>query len=147
MTCSVLLFCLIVFSGIFPYFPVFRRNTEIYSVNPRTQTKYGKIWARKISLFRHFQRSLNLWCNGFMKWVMTPRLEICPVRFLAGQPRKTQIKIKNILTCFHFICNQALQGSSGVVCDGFSVKPKIDADKWPVGPSKSITGLFLYVKQ
>ena len=34
-----------VFSG--PYFPVFRLNTEIYFVNLRIQSKYGKIRTRK----------------------------------------------------------------------------------------------------
>ena len=34
-----------VFSG--PYFPVFERSTEIYKINPRLQSKYGKIRTRK----------------------------------------------------------------------------------------------------
>ena len=43
------------FSG--PYFPVFRLNTEIYSVNLRIQSKYRKIRTRKKSVFGHFSRS------------------------------------------------------------------------------------------
>ena len=34
-----------VFSG--PYFPVFELPTEIYKINPRLQSKYGKIRTRK----------------------------------------------------------------------------------------------------
>ena len=34
-----------IFSG--PYFPVFRMNTEIYRVNLRIQSEYGKIRTRK----------------------------------------------------------------------------------------------------
>ena len=34
-----------VFSG--PYFPVFERSTEIYKINPRLQSRYGKIRTRK----------------------------------------------------------------------------------------------------
>ena len=40
-----------------PYFPVFRLNTEIYSVNLRIQSKYRKIWTRNNSIFEHFLRS------------------------------------------------------------------------------------------
>ena len=41
-----------VFSG--PYFPVFGLNTEIYGVNLRIQSKYGKKWTRKNSGLGHF---------------------------------------------------------------------------------------------
>ena len=41
-----------VFSG--PYFPVFGLNTEIYSINLRTQSKYRKIRSRKNSVFEQF---------------------------------------------------------------------------------------------
>ena len=30
-----------------PYFAVFVMNTQIYSVNLRVQSEYGKIWTRK----------------------------------------------------------------------------------------------------
>ena len=30
-----------------PYFPAFGLHTEIYSVNLRIQSEYGKIWTRK----------------------------------------------------------------------------------------------------
>ena len=43
------------FSG--PYFPALGLNTEIYSVNFRIQTEYGKIRTRKNSVFGHFSRS------------------------------------------------------------------------------------------
>ena len=42
-----------------PYFPVSRLNTEIYGVNIRIQSKYGKIRTRKNSVFEHFSRSEN----------------------------------------------------------------------------------------
>ena len=44
-----------VFSG--PHFSVFGLNTDIYSVNLHTQSKYGKIRTRKNSVFGHFSRS------------------------------------------------------------------------------------------
>ena len=44
-----------VFSG--PYFPVFGLNAEIYFVNLRIQSKYGKIRTRKNSVFEHVSRS------------------------------------------------------------------------------------------
>ena len=37
-----------------PYFPVFRRNTEIYGVNLRIQSGYSKIRIRNNSVFGHF---------------------------------------------------------------------------------------------
>ena len=46
-----------VFSG--PYFPVFRLNTEIYSVNVRIRFEYRKIRTRKNSEFGHFLRSVH----------------------------------------------------------------------------------------
>ena len=44
--------------GVFydPYFPVFGLDTEIYSVILRIQSKYGKIQARKKSVFWHFSQ-------------------------------------------------------------------------------------------
>ena len=44
-----------VFSG--PYFTVFWLNTEIYRLNLRIQSKYGKIQTRKNSVFGHFSPS------------------------------------------------------------------------------------------
>ena len=38
----------------FPYFPVCGLNTDIYSVNFRTQSIYGKIRTRENSVFGHF---------------------------------------------------------------------------------------------
>ena len=44
-----------------PYFPVFGVNTEIYSINLRIQSKYGKIWIRKKnSVYGHFLRSAKV---------------------------------------------------------------------------------------
>ena len=40
------------------YFPVSGLNTEIYGVNLRIQSKYGKIRTRKNSVFEHFSRSV-----------------------------------------------------------------------------------------
>ena len=39
------------------YFPIFGLNTEIYGVNLRVQSEYGKIRTRKNSIFGHFSRS------------------------------------------------------------------------------------------
>ena len=44
-----------VFSG--PYFPDLGVNTEIYVVNLRLQSEYGKIRTRKSTVFGHFLRS------------------------------------------------------------------------------------------
>ena len=41
-----------IFSG--PYFPLVRRNAEIYVVNLRIQFEYGKIRTRRNSVFRPF---------------------------------------------------------------------------------------------
>ena len=48
--------------GIFssPYFPVFGLNTEIYCINLRIQSEYGKIKTRKYSVFGHFLHSVNV---------------------------------------------------------------------------------------
>ena len=43
-----------------PYFPVFGVNTEIYSINLRIQSKYGKIRTRKNSVYGHFLRSAKV---------------------------------------------------------------------------------------
>ena len=53
-----------VFSG--QYFPVFRLNTEIYSVNLRIQSKYRKIRTIEISIFGHFLHSDNLFSFQIM---------------------------------------------------------------------------------
>ena len=37
-----------------PYFPVFRRNTEIYGANLPIQSGYSKIRVRNNSVFGHF---------------------------------------------------------------------------------------------
>ena len=44
------------FSG--PYFPTFGLNTERYGVPLRIQSKCGKIWTRKNSVFGHFSRNV-----------------------------------------------------------------------------------------
>ena len=44
-----------VFSG--PCFPIYGLNMEIYGVNLRIQSKYGKIRTRKNSVLEHFLRS------------------------------------------------------------------------------------------
>ena len=45
--------------GVFPgpYFPIFGPNTEIYEVNFRIQSEYGKIRNGKNSVFGHFSHS------------------------------------------------------------------------------------------
>ena len=43
------------FSG--PYIPAFGLNAEIYGVNLRIQSKYGKIQTRKNSVFGYFSDS------------------------------------------------------------------------------------------
>ena len=54
-----------VFSG--PYFPVFVLNTEIYGVNLRIHSKYGKIRTRKHSTLRPFLCSAcKLYNNKYM---------------------------------------------------------------------------------
>ena len=40
-----------------PYFPVFRLNTEIYGINRRIQSKFGKIRTRKNSVVGLFSYS------------------------------------------------------------------------------------------
>ena len=56
------------FSG--SYFPLFRLNAEIYCVNLRIETKYGKIKTRENSVFGHFSHSallenLRFWISMF----------------------------------------------------------------------------------
>ena len=48
--------------GVFfgPYFSVFGLKTEIYGVNDRIQSKYGKLGTRKNSVFGHFSRRVTL---------------------------------------------------------------------------------------
>ena len=46
-----------VFSG--PHFPVFELNMEIYSVNLRTQSEYGKMWTGKEFVIGRFSRNSN----------------------------------------------------------------------------------------
>ena len=50
-----------------PYFPVFELNTEIYSVNLRTQSEHMKIWTRKNSVFGHFSRSDTIFWEDRLK--------------------------------------------------------------------------------
>ena len=45
-----------------PYFPAFGLNTDIYSINPRIQSKYWKIRIRKNSVFGLFLYS------GLLSW-------------------------------------------------------------------------------
>ena len=40
-----------------PYFPIFRLNTEIYSVNLRIKSDYRRIRTKKNSVFGRFSRS------------------------------------------------------------------------------------------
>ena len=61
-----------VFSG--PYFPVFRLNTEIYSVNLRIQSECRKIRTRKDSVFGHISRGdlvLTLPCRKIFSRIIT----------------------------------------------------------------------------
>ena len=61
-----------VFSG--PYFPVFRLNTEIYSVNLRIQSECRKIRIRKDSVFGHISRGdlvLTLSCRKIFSRIIT----------------------------------------------------------------------------
>ena len=52
-----------------PYFPVFGLNTEIYEVNFRIQSEYGKMRTRKNSVFWHFSH----WKVFFVLLLETPR--------------------------------------------------------------------------
>ena len=49
--------------GVFsvPYFPAFGLNTERYEVSLCIQSECGKIRTTKISVFRHFSRSVCFW--------------------------------------------------------------------------------------
>ena len=61
-----------VFSG--PYFPVFRLNTEIYSVNLRIQSECRKIRIRKDFVFGHISRGdlvLTLSCRKIFSRIIT----------------------------------------------------------------------------
>ena len=61
-----------VFSG--PYFPVFRLNTEIYSVNLRIQSECRRIRIRKDSVFGHISRGdlvLTLSCKKIFSRIIT----------------------------------------------------------------------------
>ena len=58
--------------GVFscPYFPVFGLNTEIYGVNLRIPSEYGKIRTRKHSVFGHLRSDYFSYIPGM------PLLEI-----------------------------------------------------------------------
>ena len=58
----------------FLYFPVFRLNTEIYSVNLRIQSECRKIRIRKDSVFGHISRGdlvLTLSCRKIFSRIIT----------------------------------------------------------------------------
>ena len=54
-----------------PYFPAFRINTMIYSINLRIQFEYRKIRIRINSIFEHFSRSD---CNCWYDFLLTVEL-------------------------------------------------------------------------
>ena len=53
------------------YFPVFRLNTQRYSVSLRIQSEYRKIRTRNNSVFGHFSRSISIlfWKKLWCKWL------------------------------------------------------------------------------
>ena len=57
-----------------PYFPVFRLNTEIYSVNVHIQSKYKKIQAINNFAFKHFSRSVF---SIFLRIVHIYQINVC----------------------------------------------------------------------
>ena len=75
------------FSG--PYFPVFGLNAEIYEVNLRIQSKYGKMQTRKNSVFGHFSHSEILITTSFQTYVPWNSL---------GLLSETCLKIPQLLT-------------------------------------------------
>ena len=50
-----------------PYFPKFRLNTKIYSINLRIQTKSGKIWTRKTPNMDTWKTAVKI-CLKFLNW-------------------------------------------------------------------------------
>ena len=96
--------------GVFPgpYFVVFVLNTEIYEVNLRIQSKYGKMRIRKSSVFGDFLRSVyfklyisifyfhlkyssNL-CDGFFNCPENDDEQNCPTK-------------RTDISCDGYICN------------------------------------------
>ena len=70
-----------VFSG--PSFPAFWLNTDIYSVNLRIQSEYGKIRTRKNSVFRHLfidvKETMKSYFLGRMKEACGDALSLEPI--------------------------------------------------------------------
>ena len=58
-----------VFSG--PYFPVFGLDAEIYFVNLRIQSEYGKIRTKKNSVFKHFSHGVCPQRDAFFRFART----------------------------------------------------------------------------
>ena len=72
-----------VFSG--PLFPVFRLNTEIYSVNLRIQPIYGKIRTRKNSVFAHYSHSVLLKINLALRLFLPNEMTMTNVTKVDGK--------------------------------------------------------------
>lgn len=72
----------------------------------------------------------NLVGDFYMRQQMRPDGSI-PIEFIAAFNRVQK------LTNDYNVILQALQDSSEVVCDGFSVKPKINPEQWPIAFNKS----------
>ena len=86
------------FSGL--YFPVFGLNTEIYSVILHIQSKNGKIWTIKNSLFGPFSHSNS------NHWDIILSILLCVIvnifRKLFGKIFRTVIIKTSLRACFFF---------------------------------------------
>ena len=102
------------------YTGVFGQNTEIYFVNLRIQSKYGKIRTRKNSVFEHFSRSV-LHCSNFKneRQGILQNIGIVNANFLfINENALTHLLINNTLTdnAIIFLLNSVIEYITSIKC-------------------------------
>ena len=93
-----------VFSGL--YFPVFTLNREIYEVNLRIWSKYGKIRTKKLHIWTFFTR----WT---LVWNRLNLLQYHKVNPLSANPAKWPNTLKQFVNCYRqivWVCLTILWG-------------------------------------
>ena len=127
-----------VFSGL--YFPVFGLNTEIYSVILHIQSKHGKIWTIKNSLFGPFSHSNS------NHWDIILSILLCVIvnifRKLFGKIFKTVIIKTSLRVCFFFcifilnLLRKRKSNSCLQICLLSIIRKRFDSTKHVRSPSQ-----------
>ena len=127
-----------VFSGL--YFPVFGLNTEIYSVILHIQSKHGKIWTIKNSLFGPFSHSNS------NHWDIIISILLCVIvnifRKLFGKIFKTVIIKTSLRVCFFFsifilnLLRKRKSNSCLQICLFSIIRKRFDSTKHVRSPSQ-----------